>query len=275
VHAVEIVESEMVQPLVGPRHVESQLAFEGASTRRAPLVDYLTRRPLPRPASVLSAHCKSGILDAPLAAALCRGRHLRYVGVDPLPLHCRLFNRHLAQHPVDVDVHAESFDRFRTSERFDLVLLDHAHDDFTDVPSGLARAARLLRPGGQLVIACSPLTELGRLANLFRRRRWYSADLQALFDRLRVRTTRHRIEAQLDVTPCLEGSGLGSAIRDCVVQADTSHLSPGLRDQIDRSLELMAVRSEDGRWRVPHPVDVFAIEESDAAPLKGWFTPAE
>ncbi len=270
------------KPLSSDRFFETHVAFEASSTQQDQLRDRLAERRLPAQASILSIGCGCGILDAPLARRIAAGRRLRYVGLDPNPLHCRDFADRFADvaPTVDREVITSPFEGFTTSERFDVVLFVHSHYYLEDVPRALARATAVLRPSGALVVAAAPRGHLNRLAELFWPDRpadnvWFSEALCRHFEACGIDRPPQRIEARLDVTACFTGSDHGAKIRDFVVHADTRRLPERVRAHIDGALWAMGREEPDGRWTVPHPVDLFDIPASAAPNLRKGITANE
>jgi SAM-dependent methyltransferase len=262
-------------PLSDERFLETHVIFEGSSTQQDQILECLARHGDRAPALVLSLGCGSGILDGPLAARLAARlgpQRLRYVGLDPNPLHCRLLRRRFEQLPIDGEVVVGRFEGYHSVERFDRVLMIHTHYYLDDVPQGLARAAARVAPGGAFVIAAAPRGDLNRLAQLFWPDRteedlWFSEELSDHFATADVTASRVRIDARLDVSACFDGRDEGDAIRDFVVQADTRQLSARIRRQIDDALRLMGRVEPNGRWTVPHPVDLFVLDANASEPL--------
>jgi SAM-dependent methyltransferase len=265
------LESVTVQPLSDARFLETHVAFETSSNQQRQILETLARDQ--GVGSVLSVGCGSGILDGPLAHRLAAQSSVRWVGLDPNPLHCRLFRDRVRGAGIDAEVVESTFEAFETAERFDRVLMIHAHYYFEDVPVGLAKAASLLSANGLLVLAVAPRGPLNRLAQLFwpkpsHQDLWFSEALGSHLDRAGSAAKPTRIEARLDVTECLENTSRGIAIRDFVVQADTEAMPERIRARIDRALRLMGRLERDGRFTVPHPVDLFELGPTDAPILE-------
>ena len=260
---METLHTTDLAPLTEARFLETHVAFEGSSTQQGQILQHLAQMPLPAEASILSVGCGSGILDGPLVERICEGRKLRYVGLEPNAAQGRIFEARLST-MCDAQWVPGRFEAARFEERFDLILFIHSHYYLDDVPKQLASAMRLLKPGGRLVIAAAPRGELNRLSELFWPERgdadlWFSGELQPELGAVGSKVEVTSIDARLDVTSCFDGTRLGWAIRDFVVHADTRAMKPALVERIDDALRTMGRQESDGRWTVPHPVDIFEI----------------
>jgi SAM-dependent methyltransferase len=258
------------QPLSDDRFLESHVAFETSSDQQAQIRAFLLDHRPAEGASIWSVGCGSGILDAPILSAWA-GRGHRYLGLEPNALQCDALREALDGVDVEAEVVASTLEDFRGEGRFDLVWLVHTHYYFRDVPEGLAQVARRLTPDGKLVLVAAPLEALNRLAGLFWQAEaeelWFSEAVRSHLEARGVDHVAHRIDGRLDVTACLDGRSEGDAIRDFVVQAETTRMSPLLRSKIDGALRAMSRVESDGRITVPHPADVFVIEGKAARVL--------
>lgn len=252
-----------IAPLSSARFLETHVTFERSSTQQDQIRDALAAYPLPARASALSIGPGSGILDGPLLARLAPGRALRYVGVEPNPLQSQKLEARLAGLPVDAAVVTSTFEGFTTREVFDVVWVIHTHYYFASVSAGLERASRLVAPGGRLILAAAPRGALNRLAQAFWSDHaadalWFAEEIASFLESTGRPVARTRIDARLDVTACFGGAPRGDAIRDFVVQAEVS-ARPGPRAWVDGQLRAMGREETDGRWTVPHPVDLFEL----------------
>jgi len=256
-----------VPPLSDDRFLESHVVFETSSDQQGQIRDFLMRHPPAEGASIWSVGCGSGILDAPILRSWS-GRGHRFVGLEPNALQCEALREALNGVDVEADVVASTLEDFDREGAFDLVWLVHTHYYFRDVPEGLSRIARRLKPGGKIILVAAPLEALNRLAGLFWQAEaeelWFSEALRRHFADREVVYDAHRIEGRLDVSACFDGRREGDAIRDFVVQADTARMAPTLKAKIDEALRGMSRVEADGRITVPHPADVFVFD-ADAA----------
>lgn len=142
---------------------------------------------LPHPASVLDVGCGTGALLRTLADRLPACVALS--GVDPAPAMLEVGRAALGQRSRVwlVGAVAERLP-FRDAS-FDLVVTTVSFDHWTDQPAGLGEAARVLRPGGRLVLVdlfavgwLRPITALGRRRNRVRT----IAELEAMLTQARL-----------------------------------------------------------------------------------------
>ncbi len=175
---------------------------------------------------------------------------------------------------MNAEVFEGRFEDYRTPERFDRVLVIHSHYHFDDAPLSIAAASELIEADGRMHLAAAPRGALNQLAERFwpdrpRHGLWFSESLSQLFDERRVPHTKISIEGRLDVTACLSSEADGRDLRDFIVQADTNALEPPAREHIDDALKAMGRRESDGRFTVPHPVDIYELDARASAILSG------
>jgi ubiquinone/menaquinone biosynthesis C-methylase UbiE len=122
---------------------------------------------LPDPAAVLDVGCGTGALLRILAGRLPAGVEL--AGVDPAPAMLEVGRAALAGHPRVWLARAVAERLPFRDAAFDLVVATVSFAHWADQPAGLAEIARVLRPGGRLVLAdlvatgwLRPVTALGR-----------------------------------------------------------------------------------------------------------------
>lgn len=255
------------------RFLEALEAFEGSSDQRAQIARRLSRASAPAPSADglrwLSIGCGGGDLDAMVARAFAREHDRQdYVGVDPNPVECARCRALFEALPdaIASTVVALPFEAFRDeASSYDLIYAAHTFYYVEDVERAVAAIERLLRPGGKLVVLQAPLGALNQLANRFWEARLqrsvpYSATVEQRLRALRPSIDRFRIEADLDVTPCVAPTmgDHGRAVLDFILQLDTSALPSGVQDDARRYLRAIS-RREGDRWLAPHPVDGFVL----------------
>lgn len=104
----------------------------------------------PQPQDVLDVGCGTGYLLGLLAAAL--PDPLELAGVDPAPSMVEVATSRATDSRLHFSQGVAEQLPFPDA-RFDLVVSTTSFDHWTDQPRGLAECARVLRPGGRLVLA--------------------------------------------------------------------------------------------------------------------------
>lgn len=250
--------------LTAERYAAGHAAFEARSTQRGLLLAALTRRLAGRTGavSVLSVGCGDGALDTQIARDLAvPGRLVRYAGLDP---HAGSAGRFLASVGAVDGVHATASvgraERLQPDQRFDAVLCVHALYYVDDLASTLKTLARLLLPGGELVIALAPHGELNQLAaalapDLDGHRQWWSHDLADALVAAGLDAERSTLHGRLHLDDCLDRDDqTGRLVLDFAVQTE---LPAVLRQPVLD--HLVSVRLPGQGLVVDHPVDVWSV----------------
>jgi 2-polyprenyl-3-methyl-5-hydroxy-6-metoxy-1,4-benzoquinol methylase len=251
-----------------PDSAQVRREYEGSYLRRFPpeqvdearrhmLRSVLARaRGLAAPGRLLDVGCAGGVL-----AGAARAEGWRPVGIDLAHGACRAAARAMAGPVVQADARALPF----RAGGLDAVTLVNVLDHTTEPRAALAEAARVLRPGGLLVLRvpnaafhapCAGL--LGRLGPLARRRRWDAYPILHLFAfgpaalRRLVEHSGFEVLATLnsplvDAAPGAARGGLAGAARMLVrtlaaTAAAAVHALSGGRWVIGPSFELYARR---------------------------------
>ncbi len=262
-----------VEPLDDHRFLETHRCFEASSDQQSRILDWFDTDFGPRlgprrTLSALSIGCGSGILDLPLARILRdQAEQIRYVGVDPNRPECLMFDQTFTEADlpgVNARAVPEPIERFRTTERFDLVLIAHALYYMPDPASALEQAVTQLAPGGSLVIVHAPLRPLNPPCDLFWRRlldrpAWFSERVAEELDRIGLEVVAHPLDAQLDATACFDEDDHWrdrDRLFDFLVQADLGHSDPRLAETVRTYFRQLA-RPVGDRMILPHPATIF------------------
>lgn len=266
---------EQLPQLDDGHYLATHTLFEGLSDQRECITDELCeridpRRSVGRPLRVLGVGCGAGEVDLSLARSLvAEGDELVYVGVDPNSAQCAAFEEFFAgaELPgVELEIEVATFDEFESPHDFDVIHFVHSLYYMPDPAAALARARRMLAPGGQLVFVQAPREELNELAVRFydksyERATLFADDLSEILAGWDWSVERTRLDARVDVTAFVEDEPeVGAALRDFIVQVDGGRLPADVQDLIERYLRLVAFQRE-GRSLIAHPVDAFFISE--------------
>lgn len=261
------------RPLAEARFLDTHKLFESRSDQRQQIHTWFERDLVREvrenePCRVLSVGCGSGVLDVPVAKRFAdRASSLHYVGVNPNQTECRCFAGAFDAAGIpnaELELAAMGFEDYRPGDqRFDVVHFVQALYYLPDIPHELERAYAMLAPGGILALVHAPRGALNELAapfydRMYGRRTLFAEDLMEMFDDRGWGYRRHRLDARLDVSALKDRGDEALALRDFIVQAETSELPTAVQQLLDTYLErAMVVRGD--RAYIPHPVDVFVI----------------
>ncbi|MEO0479785.1 MAG: methyltransferase domain-containing protein [Planctomycetota bacterium] len=263
-----------LRPLEGQRFLESHAVFEARSNQRRRILAWFRDR-IPslvaRRSSfgALSVGCGAGPLDIPIAKwiAECTDK-LVYAGVNPNGVECEEFAKAFANQRIgdaELEITATTFEEFDATRSFELVHFVHSLYYMDDAAEALERARRMVAPGGHLVVIHAPEEELNDLASrfyarLYGRQSLFAADVRDTLDRSGCKYEQARIEAEIDVTAFFNGDAeIGLALRDFILQVESDELPRQVQEVVERHLRSIA-SERDGRWAIPHPVEVFVVE---------------
>lgn len=264
-----------LRPLDEARFLETHAIYEERSDQRHRIIEWFGERIAPavppeQPFRVLSVGCGGGDLDLPVVRRLAeRTRALHYLGVNPNRVECDAFAarfREAAPDGTHAEVVPDLFEDFAPPHAFHLIHFVHCLYYMSDPAATLARALRMLAPGGRLVVFQAPRAALNQLATRFYDRQYarptpFAEHLAPLFDGWGRAFKHERIDAFVDMTPFLRGDPvLGPALRDFVVQVDGRRLPKPVQALVERYLRRVAAEDAAGA-RIPHPVDAFLIGE--------------
>lgn len=270
--ALESVDS--ISALEGQRFLETHRAFEASSNQQSRIIDWFDDRigavePSDRPYRVLSVGCGSGLLDVPVAQQLAReGACVEYTGVNPNEAECDAFARLFAEAgpaSARLELARVPFEDFETEERFELIHFVQSLYYVEDPQLALQHARRLLAPGGRIVVFHAPLAALNQLAVRFYdrwlgRRTLFADDVATILHSWSESCDRESVDTHLEVTSIAERDPqLGLALRDFIVQVESSELPQEVQELIDSYLDAVTTRGTAERSFIPHPVDAFVV----------------
>lgn len=254
------------------RYHDTHDTFEAASDQRKLILSWLSSWadnatwPDDRPCSVLSVGCGGGTMDRRIAGVFAdHAQSLALAAVDPNPHHTEAFAERLVDYADEITVATSPFQDYTPNRRFDVIHFIHCLYYFDEIQPSLKRALDMLEPGGAMLILQAPNDDLNNLADRLWRKQWnrsawYSDDVMEVLGTMDVEARRHRIEASVDVTRCLDPNDeQGIQILDFIAQADTRTLDPEFQASLRESLRSVA-SDDSGRLTVAHPVDAMVVK---------------
>ncbi|MEB3178201.1 MAG: class I SAM-dependent methyltransferase [Nostocaceae cyanobacterium] len=227
--------------------------------------------------SVLSIGSGEGDIDIEIIKSLIpklnpRWKRLRYVALEPNPIHSDRFLQRLAQtsfdENVEVSVRDEYFEtcQFAREAQYDLVLLNHVLYYFDKPYQAIQSALNQTKKGGRVVIVhqtatgipqiqCEHMLEVkGNQNEMFT-----AEDIRNLLDTQSHQYQFHHIDAHLDVTECLQQSESGVKIMSFCLECDLRQLREAKFTKILQAFWRLAEIEDSGKAFIREPIGVFVL----------------
>ena len=156
------------------------------------------------------------------------------------------------------------FESYQTSKKFTFILLVHTHYFFFDLGQNLQKAWDLLDAGGTMVLYSALDIFLSQFFNVtfqsnFGHPPWLSHHVQEALKNLNIPFRRESINAVLDISACFgDNEKAANDLLNFIIHADATDLSG--RNVLLDCLKKNALH-ENGRYLLPHTVDVFIISK--------------
>jgi len=255
-------------------YAEAHAAFEACSDQRGLLTSWLRRRlgslaATAQPVSVLSVGCGDGAVDAPLADLLTRDpeRRVRYAGIDPFPGSTTAWAARMAglgRPGLAAAAVTATFDgAVEEPAAYDVVMFVHSLYYVPDVGAALARAARQLAPGGELLVLHAPRTGLNELTALLAPvvsgapPQWWAETTALAVAASGLRAEPGTLSGRLNLGRCLDpDDAVGRAVLDFTVQA---RLTDALRPLVLDRLRELALPGPG--LLVEHPLSTWVMRQ--------------
>jgi SAM-dependent methyltransferase len=260
-------------PLEGERYKDGQLIFRHSSNQQQLMLDWLGEHFISQlgstPIRFLSIGAGTGIFDVPIIQEfLRRDLQIEYEGIDPNEKVLSLLEnslRPLAGEKLKVSVILSDFESYHTLNKFSFILLVHTHYFFSDLCQSLQKAWDLLEEGATIILYSALDIFLSQFFNVtfqsnFGHPPWLSHHVQKALNSLNIPFQREPINAVLDITACFSADE--KAARDLlafIIHADVTDKSGA--DVLLACLKDNS-KQENGRYLLPHTVDVFAIRKT-------------
>lgn len=260
-------------PLEGARYKDGQLLFRQSSNQQSLMLAWLEENFGKQRGSetirFLSIGAGTGIFDKELIQGFMR-RDLRiqYEGLDPNEEVLTLLEnglRPLTGEKLTVCTLLSNFESYQTLKKFNFILLVHTHYFFYDLCQNLQKAWDLLEEGGNLILYSALDIFLSQFFNVtfqsnFGHPPWLSHHVQQALKTLNIPFCSESINAVLDISACF-GSDEKAAndLLSFIIHADVKNISR--KDILLNCLKENAML-ENGRYLLPHTVDVFTISKT-------------
>jgi len=260
-------------PLEGERYKDGQLIFRRSSNQQQLMLDWLAGNFVSQLGSesirFLSIGAGTGIFDKQLIQEfLRRDLQIEYEGIDPNEAVLSLLKESLgplAGENLRVSITLSDFESYLTPKKFNFILLVHTHYFFLDLCQSLQKAWGLLEVGGTIILYSALDIFLSQFFNItfqsnFGHPPWLSHHIQEALAALNIPFRRESIHATLDISTCFSPDD--KAARDLlsfIIHADVSR-SSGI-EVLQNCLKENA-KQENGRYLLPHTVDVFTIRKT-------------
>ncbi|NER34908.1 MAG: class I SAM-dependent methyltransferase [Oscillatoria sp. SIO1A7] len=229
--------------------------------------------------SILSIGCGSGIFEKPFVNKLLESKKtISFVGIDPNQEECTAIEewcqeiRRSQPSKFDFAIHPVGFDRFQSSQTFDIILLIHSLYYFPDIEPLISKSYQLLKQGGMEIVAITPRTLINEpyelvCQRLLGRSPWSSEDLWEVLAKsgCNIPFCQETIEFSVNITECFhKESQLGKQLLNCLIGVNTNYFSPLQLQLLLDYFKTIAQKTEGGEIVVPHCVDLFYFDKTDA-----------
>ncbi|NEQ96344.1 MAG: methyltransferase domain-containing protein [Cyanothece sp. SIO2G6] len=231
-----------------------------------------------RTLSVLSIGSGEGDIDLEIIKRLTPEpdvpwKRLRYVALEPNPIHRDRFLHNLSHTALadttEVEVRGDYFDPNQPppQEQYDLVLLTHVLYYFDDPTQAIRQALAHTKPYGQVVIihqAAVGIPQIQREHMLDIKgdedEMLTADDIQNLIKRQSWPYQLHHIDAQLDVTPCLQQLDTGIKIMSFCMECDLRLLQEAKFAKVLQAFWQLAKIDDTGKAFIQEPLGVLVVQ---------------
>ncbi len=227
--------------------------------------------------SVLSIGSGEGDIDLEIIHSLVpklnsRWKRLKYVALEPNPIHRNRFLQRLDKtsfdENVEVSVRGDSFEpnKFESEAKYDLVMLTHVLYYFDDPYQAIQGALNQTKEDGQVVIVHQTATGIPQiqrehmLAAKGNQNEMFTAEnIQNLLDAKSHQHQFYNVDARLDVTECLQGLEAGVKIMSFCMECDLRQLQEVKFTKILQAFWRLAEIEHTGKAYIKEPIGVFVL----------------
>lgn len=228
--------------------------------------------------SVLSIGSGEGDIDLEIINSLTPNldhpwKRLQYVALEPNPIHRDRFLQRLhhtaGSDTIDVSVRGDYFDPNQPimPEQYDLVLLTHVLYYFDDPSQAIRHALAHTKPHGQVVIVHQAATGIPQIQRDHmldikgdENEMFTAEDIQSLLDHQSWPYQLHPVDAQLDVTSCLQQLDKGVKIMSFCMECDLSQLQEAKFARVLQAFWRLAKINDRGEAFIREPLGLFVVK---------------
>lgn len=210
------------------------------------------------------------IIDSLLPEVHSSGKKLRYIALEPNPIHCDHFLKRLEtisfNENVEVSVRKDFFepDQFKREEQYDLVLLTHVLYYFKEPEQAIQTALAQTKENGRVVIVHQTAKGIPQIQQEYmlaakgdENEMLVAEDIKKLLaDRPH---QYHHLQACLDITECLDGSENGVKIMSFCLECDLRQLQESTFTKILQAFSSLAEIEDNGRALIREPIGIFVL----------------
>lgn len=260
-------------------YMDAHIAFRKECTNQGALMlEYLTQiisaqlRTKQGPSHMLSVGSGTGLMDAPLLAAIRQQHEVSYLGIEPNTHEVYMAHTLFTQHCGSTDqinFHNGIIETMPMEPRpdADVAIAVHVTYYSADVKPMISRTLECLQARSGTLYMCVSRTGgpmqlfSDAVARLHGYRPYLSEDVLGLLTELDCDVSTHSLEATIDIARFLNAPDHANTKRflDFWMHADVGSLSTNMRSMLLDKLTRHSQRSEEGAIRLSHMVEVLEI----------------
>ncbi len=223
----------------------------------------------------MSVGCGTGIFEEPfLENLLARKKHINFVGIEPNEKECLItqewcqkFSK-LKPTSFDFKIHPVCFENFESHQNFDIILLIHSFDNFSEIETSIRKIYKLLKKEGIAIIAIEQKRQLLNepvyhvSQRLYKKISYYSEDLEKVLTQCNFPFYLETINCSVNITECFKkGSQLGKLLLDFIIYANTAYFSPLQLQFLLNYFSTSSQRIENGQIMLPFLTNLIYLEK--------------
>jgi len=278
-------------PLSKSRYASFYNCRKKASTMTQAAVDWLKNHVVElsctsnsKTFSILSIGCGDGEIDLQFISDLSkiilkRNQSLEYVAFEPNPLHYKSLKKRVEDFPFEknvyIDIQQKAFcykDEFACHKQFDLILFFHVLYYFSDPLVTIRSALMITKPGGKILIIHQTQKGIPEIQQRFMQHIKGNTNEMLTSEEIKLYLSQDNIpndyfvmNAQLDVTECLNKSKTGIAIMSFCLECDLERIDDNKLNTICKAFKKQSVYKKQ-KYIIKEPIGIFIIPSTHDYP---------